>query len=120
MQLLRLDHDAEWELLPVHELREHEQVLLSEQLAFVFQLELRTRQLSRPFLFSEPAECNVAMAMADRQFGDAVSLGRALWRSVGSALCLKVCILPHPSIPRIYEAHLKSKGPAKRAAESIG
>jgi len=29
MQLLRLDHDAEWELLPVHELREYERVLVT-------------------------------------------------------------------------------------------
>ena len=28
MQLLRLDHDAQWELLPLHELREHERVQL--------------------------------------------------------------------------------------------
>jgi hypothetical protein len=29
MQLLRLDHDAQWELLPVHELREHERLQLN-------------------------------------------------------------------------------------------
>ena len=28
LQLLRQHHDAEWELLPVHELREHERVLV--------------------------------------------------------------------------------------------
>ena len=29
LQLLRLDHDAQWELLPVHELREYEWVLVT-------------------------------------------------------------------------------------------
>jgi hypothetical protein len=29
MQLLRLDHDAERELLPVHELRKYERVLVT-------------------------------------------------------------------------------------------
>jgi len=28
VQLLRLDHDAQWELLPVHELWEHKRVQL--------------------------------------------------------------------------------------------
>ena len=28
MQLLRLDHDAQWKLLSVRELREHERVLV--------------------------------------------------------------------------------------------
>ena len=28
MQLLRLDHDAQWELLPLYELREHEWMLV--------------------------------------------------------------------------------------------
>jgi hypothetical protein len=31
MQLLRLNHDAQWELLPLHELREHERMLVTWQ-----------------------------------------------------------------------------------------
>jgi hypothetical protein len=33
MQLLREHHDAEWELLPVRQLREHERVLVGSALA---------------------------------------------------------------------------------------
>jgi hypothetical protein len=39
MQLLRIDHDQKWKLLPVHELREYERVQLGS-------LDLR---LGRPF-----------------------------------------------------------------------